>query len=257
MLVNARSLLSFDRRTKFANAVTTCRYPIVIVTENWWNEVIEDSEFMLFAYILLRCERAVNKHGGVLVALQSIISANRISDDLPDGCILNIVDIQLKKYFVCVIYNHPLGSAYRYTLADFEQVLRVIEEFKQYACLICGDFNLPKVNWSLNHSADEYEQSVIEMFERHNFHQIVNLSTCGKNTLDLVYERKKENTNAKIDLVFRHLFDVSDHEPKLIFIKEQRITQNPCLQLFQLLQRRLRCHAAIIDLVPFQSYIIH
>ena len=75
MLVNARSLLNFDIRTKFANAVMTCRYPIVIVTETWWNEDIEDSELMLPGYILLRCERAVNKHGGVLVAIQSIISA--------------------------------------------------------------------------------------------------------------------------------------------------------------------------------------
>ena len=82
MLVNVRSLLIFDRRTKFANAVMTCRYPIVIVTETWWNENIEDSELMLPGYILLRCERAVNKHGGVLIAIQSIISAKRISDDL-------------------------------------------------------------------------------------------------------------------------------------------------------------------------------
>ena len=95
----------------------------------------------------------------------SIISAKRISDDLLDGCILTIVDIQPKKCLVCVIYNPPLGSAYRYTLADFEQSLMVIEEFKQYACLICGDFNLPKVNWSLNHSADEHEQSVNEMLK--------------------------------------------------------------------------------------------
>ena len=157
-----------------------------------------------------------------MVAIQSIISAKRISDDLPDGCILTIVDIPLKKYLVCVIYNPPLGSAYRYTLADFEQVLRVIEGFKQYACLNCGDFNLPKVNWSLNHSADEYEQSVIEMFERHNFQQIVDCSACGKNKLDLVFERKVENTTAKIDLVLRQLFGVSDHEPILISIKEHR-----------------------------------
>ena len=163
---------------------------------------------MFPGYILLRYERAVKKHGVVLVAIQSIIRAKRISDDLPDGCILTIVDIQLKKYLVCVIYNPPLGSAHRYTLADFEQVLRVIEEFKSCACLICGDFNLPKVNWSLNHCADEYEQSVIEMFERHNFHQIKDFSTCGRNTLDLAFERKMENTTAKIDRVFRQLFDV-------------------------------------------------
>ena len=139
---------------------------------------------------------------------QSIIRANRISDDFPDGCILTIVDKKLKKYLVCVIYNLPLGSAYRYTLADFEQVLRFIEEFKSCACLICGDFNLPKVNWSLYYCADEYEQSVIEMFERHNFHQIKDFSTFGKNTLDLAFERKVEKTTAKIDLVFRQLFDV-------------------------------------------------
>ena len=69
MLVKARSLLNFDRRTKFANAVMTCRYPIVIDTETWWNEDIEDSEFRLPGYILLRCERAVNKDGSVLVAI--------------------------------------------------------------------------------------------------------------------------------------------------------------------------------------------
>ena len=127
MLVNARSLLNFDRQTKFANAVMTCRYPIVIVTETRWNEDIEDSELMLPGYILLSCGRADNKHGDVLVANQSIISAKQISDDLPDGCILTIVDIQLKKYLVCVIYNPPLGSAYRYTLADFEQVSELLK----------------------------------------------------------------------------------------------------------------------------------
>ena len=88
--------------------------------------------------------------------------------------------------------------------------------------MICGDFNLPKVNCSLNHRADEYEQLVTEMFERHNFHQLVDFSTYRKNTLDLVFERKVENTTAKIELVFRQLFDVSDHEPTLISIKEHR-----------------------------------
>ena len=75
MLVNARSLLKFDRRTKFANAVMTWRYPIVIVMKTWMKEDIEDSELMLPGYILIRCERAVNKQGGILVAIQSIISA--------------------------------------------------------------------------------------------------------------------------------------------------------------------------------------
>ena len=254
MLVNARSLLNFDRQTKFAKTVMSCRHPIVIVTVTWWNEDIEDSEPMLPGYILLRCERAVNKHGGVLVAIQSIISAKRISDDLPDGGILTIVDIQLKKYLVCVVYNHTLGSANRYTLADFEQVFRTLEEFKQYACLICGDFNLPKVNWSLNHSADEYELSVIEMFERHNFHQTVDFSTCGKNTLDFVFERKVENTTAKIDLVFTQLHDVSDHEPTLISIKEVRVERKtPVSNYFSFCNAEYDAMRREMTLFPFEA----
>ena len=71
---------------------------------------------------------------------------------------------------------------------------------------------MAKVNWSLSQSADEYEQPVIEMFEQHNFHQLVDFSTCGKDTLDLVFERKVENTTAKIDLVFKQLFNVLDHD---------------------------------------------
>ena len=63
---------------------------------------------------------------------------------------------------------------------------------------------------------------MIEMFERHNFHQIVDFSTCGKNTLDLVFELKVENTTAKFYLVSRQLFYSSDHEPILISIKKHR-----------------------------------
>ncbi len=62
---------------------------------------------MLPGYILFRCERDAKKHGDVLVAIQNSINAQRISEELPDGCTLTIVDIQLKKYLLCVIYNPP------------------------------------------------------------------------------------------------------------------------------------------------------
>ena len=160
----------------------------------------------------------------------------------------------MKKYLVCVIYNLPLGSAYRYTLADFEQVLRIIEEFKQYACLFCGDFNLPKFNWSLNHSADEYKQSVIEMFERHNFHQIVDFVTYGKNTIDLVIERKLENTTAKIDLVFRQLFDVSNHGPILISSKKHREERKtPVSNYFSFCNANYDAMRRVMTLFPFEA----
>ncbi len=146
------------------------------------------------------------------------------------------------------------GSAYRYALIDFEQVLQALKKFNQYPCLICGHLNLLKVNWSLSQSADEYEHSMIEMFEQHNFHQLVDFRTRGKNTLDLVFERKVENTTAKIDLVFKQLFNVSDHEPQLISIEkhsEGLSTRNPVSIYFRLY------HAARNDPVSFQGYMLY
>ncbi len=52
---------------------------------------------------------------------QNSINAERISEEFPDGCNLTIVDIQLKKYLLCVIYNSPQGSAYRYALVDLNR----------------------------------------------------------------------------------------------------------------------------------------
>ena len=120
--------------------------------------------------------------------------------------------------------------------------------------MICRDFNLPKVNWSLNHSADGYELSVTEMFDRHNFHQIVDFSTCGKNTLDLVFERKVENTTAKIDLVFRQLFEVSDHEPVLLSIKEHREERKiPVLNYFSFCNADYDAMRREMTLFPFEA----
>ena len=73
---------------------------------------------------------------------------------------------------------------------------------------------------------------MIEMFERLNSHQIVDFGTCGKNTLDLVFERKVENTTAQIDLVFRQLFDVSDHESKLSTKEHREERKTPVSNYF-------------------------
>ena len=60
-----------------------------------------------------------------MVAIQNSTNAERISEELPDGCILTKFDIQLKRNLSCVIYNPPHGSAYRYGLVDFEHELQV------------------------------------------------------------------------------------------------------------------------------------
>ena len=63
-----------------------------------------------------------------------------------------------------------------------------------------------------------------------------------------------ENTAAKIDLVFRQLFDVSDHEPILISIKEHREERKPsvsnyfsfCVANYDAMRRQ-------VTLFPFEA----
>ena len=95
---------------------------------------------------------------------------------------------------------------------------------------------------------------MIEMFERRNFHQIVDFSTCGKKTLDLVFERKVENTTAKIDLVFRQLFDVSDREPILISIEEHREERKtPVSNFFSFCNADYNAMRREMTLFPFEA----
>ncbi len=129
-----------------------------------------------------------------------------------------------------------------------------MKKFNQYPFLFCGDLNLSKVNWSLSQSADDNEQSVIEMLEQHNFHQLVDFSTGETNTLDLVFETKVENTTAKIDLVFKQLFNVSDHEPIIISNEENREDRrNPVSNYFSFCNADYDAMRQEMSLFPFKA----
>ena len=111
---------------------------------------------------------------------------------------------------LCLLYNPPKGSNYRYTLDDFSLIFETINSFK-LPCVFCGDFNLPENKWSTCESQDQYESNVIYMFEENKFTQIVNFKTRAEYVLDLVFIRNCSPTVVE-DHTFDAVFDVSNHK---------------------------------------------
>ncbi len=75
-----------------------------------------------------------------------------------------------------------------------------------------------------------------------------------KNTLDLVFQRKVENTTAKIDLVFEQLFNVSNHEHIVISIVEHReVRKNPVTNYFSFCKADYDAKRREMTLFPFKA----
>ena len=89
--MNARSLVNFDRKKKFANDITLSDYDVVCICEPWLNENIESAEMLQHSYTLYRLDRKLQKdmntHRGVMVAVTNSINCELLKTD-PSDCSL-------------------------------------------------------------------------------------------------------------------------------------------------------------------------
>ena len=89
--------------------------------------------------------------------------------------------------FYLRILQPPIGSAYRYSVEDFQQLLKNIPKSKP--AKICGDLNFPETNWKSSSSSSEEDNSILEIFEEALFRQAIDFPTCAQNTLNLAFYR--------------------------------------------------------------------
>ena len=106
------------------------------------------------------------------------------------------------------ILQPPIGSAYRYFVEDFQQLLKNIPKSKP--AIICGDLNFPETNWKKSSSSSEEENSILEIFEEAMFRKAIDFPTCSQNTLDVAFYRNCFVSSEK-DLSFPTLYDCTNH----------------------------------------------
>ena len=116
---------------------------------------------------------------------------------------------------MCCVYNPPKDSPYRLStdsVKHFLSTLCTLESFNHV--LITGGCNLPKTDWSLYSSTDDYEDEITRDMDSLMLRQLVTEPTRGSTTLDLVLIKSPHHTDdVLIDEPFEKSFPLSDHRP--------------------------------------------
>ena len=214
LLLNTRSLWNAERRDKLVNAVTLSQYNVICLCETWLTNDVEDSELQLNQYDIYRADRPSSKeeysaHGGSLIAVKKTLSSKQLHIDLPECCVACSITINKVDIVLCTLYNPPSDSEYRYKIADFEKIFNSLPKSKPL--IICGDMNMPKIDWNTLCSSDDYEQTVLDLFGHHLLQQVVDFPTCSNSLDDLVFHRKCTVLTEK-DEDFTKVYNITDHQ---------------------------------------------
>ena len=149
LLINARSLINFERRLKFKNAVLSNEYNVICVTETWLNAKIDTSELLLDDYTVYRSDRTMSSkqsaHGGVFVAVKNYIESNEIKVELPECCIACQILLKFEPVQIICFYSPPKYSSFRYSNANYTRLIGTFPG--KTPNVICGDLNFSTTNF--------------------------------------------------------------------------------------------------------------
>ena len=136
---------------------------------------MSDYELQLKEYKLYQADRPSTKyystHGGYLIAVESTLVSKQLDIVLPECCVACSITLDKLEIVLCTLYNPPDESKYRYEISDFEQIFDSLP--KTTPLFVCGDMNLPTVDWNTLCSSDDYERRVIDLFDHHMLRQVV------------------------------------------------------------------------------------
>jgi ribonucleases P/MRP protein subunit RPP40 len=164
---------------------------VCVITETWLNRKVDDNEFPYFIkqnFIVFRTDRGIKRGGGVaiLVSAKLAPSFHRIQTAFQE-IDLAVVSLNCfgKPMYIAGVYRPPgvNDTAMRELIRLTESVL------PNYNCILCGDFNLPQIDWA-KHNFNNYSELVgkfIFSLNSKQYQQFVTFPTHKDgNTLDLV-----------------------------------------------------------------------
>ena len=160
---------------------------IIWVTETWLRDDVENSEILPWGYTIYMKDRK-SRAGGVLLAVKS--SSFSSSREVNFNTNLELITIELTsgsnmKYLLCCCYKSQ-----QFVSREWIEMFNLFLGnccFQYSNMLICGDFNLPNINWEspeLTTGVDEVQLS--ELLYDFHLTQLNTFLTRGHNLLDLV-----------------------------------------------------------------------
>lgn len=176
-------------------------YNIIIFTESWLKDSINDDELGFHDFFVYRCDRdyanlPVDRGGGVLIAIKKKYASQVVSNvscGLFESLFVN-VKIKSSNYLIGAVYIPPDSSRSTYsTYVDIVDDLLI--KYQDSNHILIGDFNLPLLNWDHYFSdqprsdifnSDETSDIIIECMEYHGFHQVNKIKNNMDRMLDLI-----------------------------------------------------------------------
>jgi len=192
----------------FTRNVSLCNYDIIIITETWLSDNVNNAELGLSPrYTIFRCDRCntrdvTTRGGGVLIAVKNQFSCRRlpISDNSVEQLFIQISEKSLS-LVIGAVYIPPASDINVYDI-HFNAIDVLLNNNCHSKFLIFGDYNLPKISWqSVNGSivasgarAGSLESDVLAQLSYLNLMQF-----------NLIYNR----SGSLLDLIFSNVFDIN------------------------------------------------
>jgi len=143
----------------FTRNVSLCNYDIIIITETWLSDNVNNAELGLCPrYTIFRCDRCSTRDvsirgGGVLIAVKNQFSCRRlpILDNSVEQLFIQISEKSLS-LVIGAVYIPPAFDINVYDI-HFNAIDILLNNNCHSKFLIFGDYNLPNINWqSVNDS---------------------------------------------------------------------------------------------------------
>ena len=260
---NVRSILSFERRTLFANFVHEGNYDIICLSETWLVPEVSDEALFLTNRTIYRADRLSSviktKHGGVLIGIKPSISHELVQLDATFEESLVIRVNASQHFLICGLYNPPVNSHFRWKR---DKLISLLNELKSKQAdldckfvVITGDLNFSKTSWDSMESTDDYEQSILDVLCEQGFKQI--LEHNNEKFLDVFLCNDDENLYiSKEDKQIASRYNVSDHPA---YITTIQLTVNRWIpvklqQVYSLKSANWESFVTAILENPFQPY---
>lgn len=175
-------------------------YHIIIFTETWLQDKINNPEILCGKYQIYRCDRSDKTKktgGGVLIAVSADLSSERISCSFDNDIEFVAVKIRLrcKTLFISCSYIAPCSAVQTYA----EHVSAIKTSFvtskSSDILAVFGDFNLPTISWNQSLDSNNLEPIVVNGCVNECIESLLSYGLCQVNHIYNPYGRL-------LDLIF-------------------------------------------------------
>lgn len=220
LLWNANSILALCGDKTRLDYVLSLNLPVVLVVEtklradnvDLAKSCCTERGYKPYTVVRSRTPKAGTPGGGLLIAIREDILDSKFVDDYTygDEDHVLVVDVTGKgsknKLRVVLCYFQPKKKEHIRALMKHV----VSHLLVSYPVVICGDFNLPKINWKENSATSPHAEEFLRLCKALSLHQLVTEVTTDYPPPKEKNKKSKENT--LIDLVLTaDLLNVSAH----------------------------------------------